>query len=103
MLDGPPCMSRKMMRLALGAKCGVFGASGDSEASKAGSPRRPNPAADWWSRVRRDNMAVILQLPRGNLLPKSDSQVDNPPHTPSLPCGLRLEASRKGQSRDAVP
>ena len=27
MLDGPPCMNRKMMRLALGAKCGCLGAS----------------------------------------------------------------------------
>src|SRR5262249_34820691 len=28
MLEGPPCINKKMTRFTLGAKCGVFGASG---------------------------------------------------------------------------
>ncbi len=49
--DGPPCMCRKMMRLARGAKCGARGASGSSWAAsrsccssdERASPPKPQP------------------------------------------------------------
>ena len=58
--DGPPCMNRKITRLALGSKCGRLGASGSGftwanpdSASSDSSARLPKPAADRRSISRR--------------------------------------------------
>ena len=61
--EGPPCMNRKITRLARGAKCVCFGASGPlgrdadrrlSPANSAARPTLPNPQAVWRSNARRE-------------------------------------------------
>src|ERR1700716_974987 len=60
MLDGPPCMKRKITRLALAGKFGGLGARGFSglapvaPASRDVSPSVPNPQAVWRRMARRE-------------------------------------------------
>ena len=62
------------MRLALGAKCGAFGASAlvgaVSDAIIMRNPSRPKPAADWRRRARRGSclaswsIAIVYSMRR---------------------------------------
>jgi hypothetical protein len=70
MLDGPPCMKRKITRLAFAGKCGFLsasapGASGIARsrlsASKPASPSVPNPQAACRSIARRESGCVAFQ------------------------------------------
>ena len=58
--EGPPCMKRKITRLARGAKCGLRGASGPSASARAelvlssrwDNARPPKPTHQDWRRLR---------------------------------------------------
>src|SRR5262245_12724488 len=58
--ETPPCMNRKITRLARGAKCGVVACA--SSPSKAANATPPKPQATWRKASRREIWPVISIL-----------------------------------------